>query len=220
MTEENQPKFKFHGRRKGKPMTAHRQGLLDNDDAYQATLPMQLNVNEQNWLEIGFGNGEFLSHMCQNHDDINFIGCEPFLNGSAALYASLEKPVENLKIWKDDARLLMDTMPDASLDRAYLLNPDPWPKSRHRKRRFVQPESLDELARLLKPGGLFIMSTDVEPLAHWMFKHSNAHDQFEWTGLSGDDWTTQPSDWPIEQTRYMKKGLAGNIIYWLIFKRK
>jgi tRNA G46 methylase TrmB len=73
---------------------------------------------------------------------------------------------------------------------------------------------------LLKPGGLFIMSTDVDPLAHWMFKHSNAHDQFEWTGLSGDDWTMQPSDWPIDQTRYMKKGLAGNVIYWLIFKRK
>jgi tRNA (guanine-N7-)-methyltransferase len=214
------PKFKFYGRRKGKPMTAHRQGLLDNDDAYQAKLTMHPDPSEQNWLEIGFGNGEFLSHMCQNHADIKFIGCEPFLNGSAALYASLEKPVENLKIWKDDARLLMDTMPDTCLDRAYLLNPDPWPKSRHRKRRFVQPESLDELARLLKPGGLFIMSTDVEPLAHWMFKHSNAHDQFENTGLSGDDWTTPPADWPIDQTRYMKKGLAGNTIYWLIFKRK
>ena len=214
-------KFKFHGRRKGKPLTDYRQGLLDNTLLdYQATLPVHIEPSKERWLEIGFGNGEFLSHMCQNHPDIVFIGCEPFVNGVAALLASLENPVENLKIWKDDARLLMDDMPDQSLTRVYLLNPDPWPKTRHHKRRFVQQQTLDVIARLLKTGGLFTMSSDHHELAQWMFDQTNAHDQFEWTALSGADWLTPPADWPIDQTRYMKKGLAGNKIYWLIFKRK
>ena len=157
--------------------------------------------------------------MAQSCPDINFIGCEPFINGVAALLASIETPVENLKIWNEDARLLIDTLPDQSVARVYLLNPDPWPKLKHQKRRFVQPETLDDLARVLEKDGLFIMSSDHQILAEWMFDHTNAHEKFEWTGLSGDDWLTPPTDWPIDQTRYMKKGLAGKDIYWLIFKR-
>ncbi|PCI00897.1 MAG: tRNA (guanosine(46)-N7)-methyltransferase TrmB [Alphaproteobacteria bacterium] len=210
---------RFHGRRKGKTLTDYRQGLLEHDfNHYKATIPFETQKNS--WLEIGFGNGEFLSHMSQNNPDINFIGCEPFINGVAALLSSIEKPVDNLKIWSDDARLLIDEMPDQSMERVYLLNPDPWPKSRHHKRRFVQEKTLNMLSRILKKGGLFIMSSDHHELVTWMFDHTNAHDNFEWTGLSGDDWLTPPSDWPIDQTRYMKKGLAGKDIYWLIFKRK
>jgi len=174
----------------------------------------------QNWLEIGFGNGEFLSHMSQNHTDINFIGCEPFVNGVAALLASLDNSVDNLKIWNDDARVLIDAIPDTSIERVYLLNPDPWPKTRHHKRRYVQNQTLDELARVLKPGGDFIMSTDVMELATWMYDKTSNHDAFEWAVKSPDDWTTPPSDWPLDKTRYMKKALGGETIYWLQFKRK
>lgn len=235
---EKLTKFKFYGRRKGKPLTAYRRNLLKTEFpkyviAAQAAIQTKykkdsglrrsdvfFDTDRETWLEIGFGNGEFLSHMCQNYPDIDFIGCEPFVNGIVALLSTLENPVNNLRIWDDNARIVIDALPDQSLSRVYLLNPDPWPKSRHHKRRFVQPDSLDDLARILKTDGLFIMSSDHRELAEWMFKHTNAHDQFEWTGLSGEDWLTPPVDWPIKQTRYMKKAMAGQDIYWLIFRRK
>jgi tRNA (guanine-N7-)-methyltransferase len=224
-------KYRFHGRRKGKALTAYRAGLIDNElqkyqinchssESWNLEIPDQVwDDKKQTWLEIGFGNGEFLSHMCQTHPDIHFIGCEPFMNGVAALLASLDKTVDNLGIWPDDARILMDELPDQTVDRIYLLNSDPWPKKRHHKRRFIQANTLDMLSRILKKDGLFIMSSDHHELAQWMFDHTNAHKDFEWTGLSGDDWLTPPPDWPIDETRYMKKGLAGKDIYWLIFKR-
>jgi len=214
-------KHRFHGRRKGKALTAYRQKLFNNEIGryaidlkhYDYSSPQEL------WMEIGFGNGEFLSHMCQNHPDIGFIGCEPFMNGVAALLASLDKPVDNLGIWHDDARILMDEMPDACVDRVYLLNPDPWPKTRHEKRRFIQRETLDTIARLLKPNGYFIMSTDVKDLANWMHVHTFNHPAFRWTADCQDDWLSPPADWPLDKTRYMKKALGGETIYWLKFQR-
>lgn len=222
MTQDHIVKHRFHGRRKGKPLTAYRQGLVDETYLNYAINPDDVSIigqKPQTWLEIGFGNGEFLSHMCQTHDDIQFIGCEPFTNGVAALLASLEKPVSNLSLWMDDARILIDAIPDQSLDRIYLLNPDPWPKTRHHKRRYVQPHTLDHLARILKPGGQFTMSSDHHELAQWMFEHTNDHPAFAWADKTGADWLTPPSDWPIGGTRYMKKAMAGKDIYWLIFKR-
>ncbi len=215
-------KHRFHGRRKGKTLTAYRQSLLDDDlRHYQIDTPtMPFDNNHETWLEIGFGNGEFLSAMAQNNPDINFIGCEPFMNGVAALLSSIEKPIDNLKIWPDDARILMDEIPEGSLDRVYLLNPDPWHKSRHEKRRFIQQENLDQISRILKPNGLFTMSTDVPDLAEYMFDKTNAHSNFEWLDKTEDDKFTPPTDWPIDKTRYMKKALGGEDIYWLKFKRK
>lgn len=222
--EEDHIKHRFHGRRKGKPLTALRQSLMDVDfKSYKTDIDKPLapfSKMKEIWLEIGFGNGEHLSHMTQSRPDIGFMGCEPFINGIAALLASLENPVKNLSVWDDNARILMDALPNHCLDRVYLLNPDPWPKTRHHKRRFVQKESLDELSRLIKPGGLFIMSTDVTDLAEWMHVHTWNHPDFEWQAKSKQHWMTPPADWPIGQTRYMKKGLGGTDIYWLIFKRK
>ncbi len=172
------------------------------------------------WLEIGFGNGEFLAHMSQAEPDIQFIGCEPFMNGVAALLAYLHKPVENLKIWNDDARLLMDVLPAQSIDRVYLLNPDPWPKKRHEKRRFINQKTLGSIARILKKDGLFIASTDVRPLADYMHGHLETHPAFKTLDNSEGLQTTPPEDWPLDKTRYMKKALGGEVIYWLQYKRK
>jgi tRNA (guanine-N7-)-methyltransferase len=217
---KEQSKHQFHGRRKGKALTAYRQSLLDNDfQNYKVNLD-NLNIKSDTWLEIGFGNGEFLSHMVQNYPKIDFIGCEPFVNGIAALLASIQTPVSNLKIWDDNARHLIDALPNHSIDRVYLLNPDPWPKTRHHKRRFVQEDTLNDIARILKSGGDFIMSTDVAELAEWMHWHTWAHSEFEWTATSKEDWLSAPLDWPLDKTRYMKKALGGETIYWLKFKRK
>ena len=215
-------KHRFHGRRKGKPLTAYRQSLLDEcfHNYRIQNLENIVTTKRETWLEIGFGNGEFLSSMCQTYNDIQFIGCEPFVNGIAALLASLEKPVHNLKIWDDNARILIDVLPDQSVDRIYLLNPDPWPKTRHYKRRFIQNDSLDDLARILKHGGRFIMSTDVSDLANWMHMHTYNHPEFLWQADNHNDWLTPPEDWPLDKTRYMKKALGGETIYWLKFVRK
>lgn len=214
-------KHRFHGRRKGKTLTAYRQSLLDDTlPHYAITAKVVIQEDKQNWLEIGFGNGEFISAMAQNNPDINFIGCEPFMNGVAALLSSIEKPIDNLQIWPDDARILMDEIPDGSLDRIYLLNPDPWRKARHEKRRFIQQENLDQISRILKPNGLFTMSTDVPDLADYMFDKTNAHNDYEWVDTTEDDKLNPPDDWPIDKTRYMKKALGGEDIYWLKFKKK
>lgn len=222
--EARYPKHRFHGRRKGKSLTNYRQSLVDGvlpDYAIDIKKPLAgLGDKDEVWLEIGFGNGEFLSHSCQDCPDTGFIGCEPFINGIAALLASLQTSVSNLKIWNDDARLLIDALPDACIDRIYLLNPDPWPKTRHHKRRYVQPETLDEFARIMKPGAQLTMSSDHLELAEWMFYHTDAHDAFVFMEGTDSSWLNPPADWPIEKTRYMKKGLAGTDIHWLCFQRK
>jgi len=238
--EQQGPKHRFFGRRKGKTLTDYRKSLIANDFEHykikdpssfdltkepctEQTIPTTKSMDNkktETWLEIGFGNGEFISHMAQHHPDITFIGCEPFVNGIAALLSSIEKPINNLKIWDDDARILMDEIPDGSIDRIYLLNPDPWPKTRHIARRFVQVETLNEIARLLKPNGLFTMSTDVPTLATYMFDKTNDHNAFQWLDKSEEDKLIPPSDWPIDKTRYMKKALGGEDIFWLEFKKQ
>lgn len=174
---------------------------------------------KQVWFEIGFGNGEHILQQGINHPDVGLIGCEPFMNGVAALCVGIsEKNVKNVRIWPNDARLLMEKMKPASLDRLFLLHPDPWPKTRHHKRRFLQTETLDEIARLLKPGAEFRMATDHVDLSTWLLDKTYHHPAFEWTAKEADDWRTPPEDWP--ETRYGKKGLKqGRPPVYFIFRR-
>jgi tRNA (guanine-N7-)-methyltransferase len=158
------------------------------------------------WFEIGFGNGEHLLQLAMNNPDIGFIGCEPFINGVAALCVGIrENNVKNIRIWPDDARMLMARLKDHSLDRLFLLHPDPWPKTRHHKRRFVQTETLDQIAKLLKPGAEFRMATDHPELAAWLLEKTYFHPAFTWLATCADDWRKPPADWP--ETRYGQKGL-------------
>lgn len=159
------------------------------------------------YFEIGFGNGEHLLHQALNNPDVGFIGCEPFINGVSALCVSIrEKGVKNIRIWPDDARMLMERLKPQSLDRLFLLHPDPWPKSRHHKRRFVQTEMLDQLAKLLKPGAEFRMATDHPALSVWLLEKTYFHPAFKWIARAADDWRKAPSDCP--ETRYGQKGMA------------
>lgn len=174
-------------------------------------------------LEIGFGGGEHLAAQAAAHRDIGFIGAEPFLNGVAKL-AALAKDLPNVAIHHGDARDVLDALPDASLDAAYLLFPDPWHKLRHNKRRFVSQKNLAQLARVLKPGATFRVASDIPDYVRWtlvetaLFNRTNG-ETFVWQARKADDWRIRPADWP--PTRYEAKALAaGRVPAYLAFARR
>ncbi len=162
------------------------------------------------WLEIGFGGGEHLAWQAAHHPDIGIIGCEPFLNGVVSALGHLHRhALENARVWPDDARPLMDALPDACLGRAFILFPDPWPKKRHNSRRFVQKENLDTLARLLRPGAELRMASDDTDYVAWMLAETTPHPAFAWLAEGPSDWRERPEDWPA--TRYEEKARAKGI---------
>lgn len=204
------PKQLFYGRRKARPIRAARQDAMDTvlpkckivDPKTALQFPF---TPDETWLEIGFGNGDSLAAWHREYPKVGFVGCEPFVNGVSNLCKLVaEDDLSNLRIWHEIAQPLIDALPDASLERIYLLNSDPWPKKRHAKRRFIQQEMLSKLARILKPGGQLIMTTDHAPLADWMWEQANEHPGFKTTAKSLDDCRTPPEGWLI--TRYEGKG--------------
>ncbi|MDN5929004.1 MAG: tRNA (guanine(46)-N(7))-methyltransferase TrmB [Hyphomicrobiales bacterium] len=157
-------------------------------------------------LEIGFGGGEHLLHEAMRLPQSGFIGVEPFVNGAAKLMLELERqPLDNLRIHDDDATRLLDWLPDASLASIDLLYPDPWPKKRHWKRRFVNPVNLDRFARVLRPGGEFRFASDIETYVNWTLLHCRRHPAFEWQARIAADWHDAFEAWP--STRYEAKAL-------------
>ena len=156
------------------------------------------------WLEIGFGGGEHLAALAAAHPDVGFLGVEPFINGVAKLLRAVEAgPLANVRILKDDARLLLEVLPAASLERAYVLFPDPWPKLRHHKRRIVNGRTLADLARVVRPGGELRLATDDADYARWMLAAVLAEPRFVWTAERARDWREPPPDWA--PTRYEGK---------------
>ncbi len=159
------------------------------------------------WLEIGFGGGEHLVALASAHPEHGFIGCEVFENGVAKLVAEVDRRgLGNVRILVDDARLLLATLTDASLAGAFILFPDPWPKERHKKRRMVSRETLDELARVMRPGAELRLATDVVDYQRWMLERATDHPGFRWLVRGPADWRERPGDWP--QTRYERKAIA------------
>jgi tRNA (guanine-N7-)-methyltransferase len=157
-------------------------------------------------LEIGFGGGEHLHHEASRHPRSGFIGVEPFVNGMAKLMMQLEKePLNNVRVYGDDATRLLDWLPDASVSAIDLLYPDPWPKKRHWKRRFVNTANLDRFARVLAPGGVFRFASDIDSYVDWTLLHCRAHPDFEWLARSADDWRKPYEGWP--GTRYEAKAM-------------
>jgi tRNA (guanine-N7-)-methyltransferase len=174
---------------------------------------------KETWFEIGFGNGEHLAALKEKYTDVAFLGAEPFVNGMANLMKEIaEEPLDNIRVFMDDAMLLSRSLTSQSLDRIYILNPDPWPKVRHHKRRIISQTNLDEFARLLKQGGRLVMATDVDDLAGWMVTECMIHRQFRWLAKSAKDWQTPPREWT--ETRYAFKGKqAGRRQTFLLFER-
>ncbi len=176
-------------------------------------------VYRETWFEIGFGNGEHLVALKDNCPDVAFLGAEPFINGMANFLKNLEgRPLDNIRVYMDDALPVIRSLAGKSLERIYILNPDPWPKSRHHKRRIVSRKNLDEFARILKPDGRLVLATDVDDLAEWMATECVNHPSFEWTAQSAKDWQTPPREWT--ETRFAFKGRqAGRRQTFLIFKK-
>ncbi|MBK67194.1 MAG: tRNA (guanosine(46)-N7)-methyltransferase TrmB [Rickettsiales bacterium] len=220
--QRKERKRKVYGRRMGRPLRG------DRKKAIEETLPeievnlddlKTLDINNKNWLEIGFGNGEHLVWQSKHNPDVHYIGCEPFLNGVSACAKQIDdEDVTNARIWPDDARMVLENLPNDSLERIFLLHPDPWHKKRHHKRRFLQTEMLTRFAELMKKGAILRMASDDPSMAEWMLEKALNHPSFEWLATSADDWRKAKPDWP--QTRYEAKGIeAGRKPYYLEFER-
>jgi tRNA (guanine-N7-)-methyltransferase len=217
MTEPQHPSRSteaFFGRRKGKQLRERQaEGIATLLPALkldlQAPAPAVLSeifpipVGELR-LEIGFGGGEHLVHRAQENPKTGFIGVEPFVNSMAKLLSRVDElELKNIRVYDDDATQVLDWLPDASLDRIDLLYPDPWPKRKHWKRRFVSEVNLDRFHRVLKPGGLFLFASDIDTYVNWTLAHCRDHGGFQWQAEQSSDWLTPFAGWP--GTRYENK---------------
>lgn len=222
MTAEQHPerqRRQLYGRRKGPKLSAHQQHLVDT---LLPTLALKLEQRadpktyfddiDDVWLEVGFGAGEHLLWQARAHPRVGMIGAEPYISGVAKLLSKIdEDPTPNIRLHTDDARDIIDALPDASLGCVFILFPDPWPKTRHHKRRFVQTDLLDRLARVMKPGAELRFASDDAPYFEWTLERVCAHPAFEWMAACSADWLTRPEGWP--QTRYEAKELHGKPAY-------
>ena len=224
----------FHGRRHGKHLRKSQQSYLEEDLAALSPGPIDWDVNpdrtpldlaevfpdaREHWLEIGFGGGEHMVHQATQNPAAGIIGCEPYINGVAMLLGKIRAAkATNLRVYPGDVRNVFDVLPPASLDRAFLLYPDPWPKKRHHKRRFVTSDFLDPLAEKLKPGAIFRVATDIEDYVRQTLEQVALSDDFQWTAKTPSDWREPWDDWL--STRYEQKALReGRRPHYLTFVR-
>lgn len=218
------PPVRSFGRIKARPLKpsqeralaalAPRFGLPDGTLALQALLPNAA----AHVLEIGFGAGEHLLAQAAAHPHLGFIGVEPFLNGVASCLRDLERAeLSNVRVHQGDAREVLDRCAAASFSRVYMLFPDPWPKTRHWKRRLIQTESLAAIARVLAPGGELRFATDWADYAAWTLALLQREPRFEWLGEQAADWR---EPWPGHTpTRYQQKQLGDCTPIWLRARR-
>jgi tRNA (guanine-N7-)-methyltransferase len=230
MTSPDTPPHRnFYGRRHGKTLRPSQRGYLDEDLSALAIPGVTVQDNPARaaldpaalfgraaplWLEVGFGGGEHMVHMAARYPQANLIGCEPFVNGVAMLLGKIRAAgVENLRIHPGDVRDLFDVLPPASLEMCFLNYPDPWPKKRHHRRRFVTPEHLAPLARAMKPGAEFRIATDIPDYVRQAREEvpGAGFDPVGDSALAWGDWVT---------TRYEQKALReGRVPHYLTYRR-
>ena len=215
------------GRIGGRALSARQQNLIDTvlptlnvptpEDGSVDPADLFAPETREVWLEIGFGGGEHLSGQAARHSGIGFIGCEPFIEGMAKALGQIEDAeLTNVRLHMDDARPVVASLQDQSIARVFILFPDPWPKKRQQKRRLIQPEFLDGLARVLKPGGQLRFATDVKSYADEALHHFTQHPRFDWTASTADDWRKPPEDHLT--TRYETKQLGDCAPVWFEFR--
>lgn len=220
---------RLYGRRKGPTMSQRQEQLLETllptirvpaakemDDIINPADLFPKEITDY-WFEVGFGKGEHLYWQAEHFPTTGMIGCEFYLNGVASLLGKIDENArDNIRLYEGDARHVMKALPEASISRAFLLHPDPWPKNRHAKRRFVSQENLDLFARLLKDNCELRIGTDHPVYARWTMLQMSLRDDFIWMAEGPDDWRKSPDDWP--ETRYEQKAKDGIPVY-LRFKR-
>lgn len=219
---------RIHGRRRGHALRRGQQVLIEE---LLPRLRLDLEAapdieklfaarSRDLWLEIGFGGGEHLAFQAREHPDIGFIGCEPFINGLAKLLVRVEAgALSNIRLHDQDARDLLAWLPASCLGRVFILYPDPWPKKRHWKRRIVSAETVDELARVMKPGAELRIASDIPDYIDWILRHVLADGAFAWTARRPADWRRPFAGWP--GTRYEAKALReGRSPVYLTFLRR
>ncbi len=210
--EIKQPKFvRSFGRVRTRKLSIHKKDLFSNTllqyKIEESTIP-DLKNKQQIHLEIGFGFGDFLFENAKNNPNILFIGCEPHINGVVNLLAKLEfHPLENIKIYVGDSRIFLEHSGQI-FDKIYILNPDPWPKAKHYKRRLINVEFFDLLHSRIKANSSLIIATDDSSYKRWIMAEYFRSDSWQWLANSKSDWKNFPSDWV--QTKYQKKAeIAG-----------
>lgn len=232
MANPDRPHRNFYGRLKGKTLKTSQKTYLAEDLHTLSPGPVSWDDNPNRealdlqglfggrpvWLEVGFGGGEHLVHQAASNPDIGIIGCEPYINGVAMLLGKIRRAgVTNLAVYPGDVRDLFDVLPDRSIDKAFLLYPDPWPKKRHHRRRFVTPEHLEPLSRAMAPGAEFRVATDIPDYVRQTLEQVPAQG-FDWTAEGPADWRVPWPDWL--STRYEQKALReGRTPHYLTFRR-
>ena len=222
----------FYGRIKGKTMNKVQQVRLETqlkslspgavgyeENPHRTPLdPSAIFGGKEIWLEIGFGGGEHLAHQAKNNPDVGFIGCEPFVNGVAMLLGKIEREkIANIRIYPGDVRDLFDVLPEKSIAKAFLLYPDPWPKKRHHRRRFVTPDHLWPLARVMQEACEFRVATDIEDYVRQTVSEV-PNCGFDPIGDVERSWHQCWPDWL--STRYEQKALReGRLPHYLSFRR-
>lgn len=171
------------------------------------------------WLEIGFGGGEHLLWQAAHNPKVGVVGCEPFEDGVVKVLSAMDtQGLVNIRIHADDGRPLLRLLPEASIDRAFILFPDPWPKKRHHKRRLISGETVAELARIMRTGSELRIATDIGAYACAILHAVLGRGGFSWTAGEPNDWRERPPDWP--PTRYEAKALMeGRKCYYFRFRR-
>ena len=224
MPDPHHPPLRSYGRLKSRPIKPRQAALMETllpaiRPPAGAFDPRTLMADApQAWLEIGFGGGEHMAAQAAAHPDVLALGAEPFQNGVASALRHVdEQGLSNVRIHDGDARELMARLPDASLARAFILFPDPWPKGRHKKRRFLQTETVAELARLVAPGGRVRFASDWADYVDWTLERFLANPAIRWTAERADDWRVAPADHVT--TRYEQKRLGDCAPVFLDFQR-
>lgn len=223
----------FYGRLKGKSLKPAQKRYLDEDLPGLSVPGIYIDENPERaaldihaikgdgplWLEVGFGGGEHLVHQALNNPDVTFIGVEPYINGVAMLLGKMRRAgVKNVRVHMGDARDLMDVLPENSIDKAFLLYPDPWPKARHHRRRFVTPEHLAPLAKVVKSGAEFRVATDIEDYVRQTLQEVQKAG-FAWLAEGPSDWRNPWGDWI--STRYEQKALReGRTPHYMTFRKQ
>ena len=218
---------RLYGRRQGHKLRAGQSALVDEllpQLALPAAGPLDaialFGADRPLELEIGFGKGEHLAAQAAARPGHGFIGCEPFIDGMVGMLGHVvQDGLTNVRLHQGDAIEVLERLPDGCLERVYLLHPDPWPKARHAKRRFVNPGPIDLIAARLKPGGEFRLGTDDPVYCRWAMMVMGRRTDFRWLAERASDFLERPADWP--QTRYEAKARkAGREVWYFRYRRR